>query len=376
MTLPRPPHTSLSRRNFLRLLAAAGTTAAAGHILYTYTPWLSYDGQVEQTWNKPFGKEPTMSAQMREIARYATLAANGHNTQPWKFAIQDDGIQIHPDYSRRLAVVDPQDRALWISLGCALENLVIAAQAAGYESEISYPTDGHDTIDVSLRPVSTGVDPLFEAIPARQNTRSLYNGQSVPTADLRKVDAMPLEPGVSIRVITADDQREAILEYVKEGDRRQYGDQAFIDELVGWLRFNKREAMATLDGLYTRCTGNPEIPRWLGRMFVTTSTAAQQAQTDETNIRSSSGLLIVISEQDDKGSWIDSGRVYERLALTLTSLNVKSAFLNQPIEAPGLRGELQSYLSVGGALPQLLMRFGYADPMPRSLRRPVEQVLL
>ena len=67
--------------------------------------------------------------------------------------------------------------------------------------------------------------------------------------------------------------------------------------------------------------------------------------------------------------------MYERLALTLTVLKIKSAFLNQPLEVADLRSEFQSYLNIGTAQPQLLMRFGYADPMPHSLRRPVEQIL-
>jgi hypothetical protein len=50
--------------------------------------------------------------------------------------------------------------------------------------------------------------------------------------------------------------------------------------------------------------------------------------------------------------------------------------LNQPIEVPDVRGQFQRAIGLGNALPQLLVRFGYANPMPRSLRRPIEQVLL
>jgi len=369
-------HLPLSRRNFLRILAAAGTTAAAGHVLFTYAPWMSYSEQVEQTWHKPFAKETTRSIQMREIVRCATLAANSHNSQPWRFAIQDDAIQIHPDYSRHLPAVDPYDRVLWLSLGCALENLVIAAQTAGYACEIGYPENGTDYINVSLQPGAVDAHPFFDAISIRQSTRSLYDGRPVPTADLDKIMSMPLEQDVSMQVVTADAQREAILEYIKEGDQRQYGDQAFVDELVAWLRFNKSEAMATLDGLFTRCTGNPEAPRWIGKLFVNKSAGKQQAQTDEKNYRSSSGVVIIVSEQDNKTAWVDTGRVYERLALNLTALGIKSALLNQPIEVADLRIEFQHYLEISPAVPQLIVRFGYADPMPRSLRRPVQQVLL
>ena len=64
------------------------------------------------------------------------------------------------------------------------------------------------------------------------------------------------------------------------------------------------------------------------------------------------------------------------MALQMTSLNIKSAFLNQAIEAPEVRGQFQSALGIDKALPQLLIRFGYSDPMPSSLRRPVERVLV
>ncbi len=60
----------------------------------------------------------------------------------------------------------------------------------------------------------------------------------------------------------------------------------------------------------------------------------------------------------------------------MTSLNIKSAFLNQPIEVAALRGQFQSALGLGATLPQLLVRFGYAEAMTRSLRRPVEQVIM
>ena len=67
-------------------------------------------------------------AQLKEIVRFSTMAPSGHNTQPWLFLIDDNRITVYPDYSKRLPVVDPDDHALFISLGCALENLIIAAK--------------------------------------------------------------------------------------------------------------------------------------------------------------------------------------------------------------------------------------------------------
>jgi hypothetical protein len=365
---------ALSRRDVLKLLAAAGVAAAGGYVLFEYAPWLDYEQQADDT-RRPFEKGPTTSTQMRELVRYATLAANGHNTQPWKFAIKEHDIEIHPDYTRRLPVVDSNDRELWMSLGCALENLIVAARAAGYVPEVTYP-DAADFIHVRLTADTPQSSPLFDAISLRQNTRSEYDSRLVQAADLDQVQVLPLEPGVVLHFVTNPIDMGTVVEYVTQGNLRQYAEKAFVDELIHWLRFNKKEALASRDGLYTRSSGNPEVPRWLGGMFVAGTTPQQQADADARKLRSSPGAVVVASESDDKTAWVRAGQVYERMALKMTSLNIKSGLLNQPIEVAELRSQFQSAMGLSASLPQLLVRFGYADTMPRSLRRPIDQVLV
>lgn len=64
-----------------------------------------------------------------DLIRFATLAANGHNTQPWRGRATHDRIEILPDFARRTPIVDPDDHHLFASLGCAAENLAFAARA-------------------------------------------------------------------------------------------------------------------------------------------------------------------------------------------------------------------------------------------------------
>jgi hypothetical protein len=118
------------------------------------------------------------------------------------------------------------------------------------------------------------------------------------------------------------------------------------------------------------------VPRWIGELFVAGTKPQQQADADTKKLRSSPGAVVITSELDNKAAWVRTGQVYERMALTMTALNIKSAFLNQPIEVATIRGQFQGAMGFGTALPQVLVRFGYADAMPRSLRRPIEQVLV
>ncbi len=361
---------NLSRRDFFRLLAVGGTMSVGGYLISEYAPWLDYEEKIDQTWNVTGA-----TAQLQKLVQYATLAANGHNTQPWKFVIKGDSIEIHPDYSRRLPVVDPQDRELWISLGCSLENLLVAARASGYAAEVTYP-DRADFILVALTTDSQLESPLFKAIPLRQNTRSEYDGRLIKTEDLDQLLALELEPGVELKFATNPSAMETFLEYVTLGNLAQYANSAFVNELILWLRFNKKEALASLDGLYSICSGNPQVPRFLGQMFVAGTKPQQQADADAAKFRTSPVAVVIASQIEDKTSWVRTGQVYERLALTMTSLNIKSAFLNQPIEVTEIRSQFQSAIGLGSSLPQLLVRFGYADAMPRSLRRPVEKVII
>lgn len=71
----------------------------------------------------------------RSFRMSRTLAASSHNTQPWKFAVEPGRIVILPDLSRRCPAVDPDDHHLFASLGCAAENLVLAAQAVGLQTD-------------------------------------------------------------------------------------------------------------------------------------------------------------------------------------------------------------------------------------------------
>jgi len=318
--------------------------------------------------------------QMIEFVRYATLAPSGHNTQPWKFSLNEHSIRIFSDFTRRLPVVDPDNRELYISLGCALENLVIAAKYAGYDSEVEYFPEGEpdECLLVTLKRINAAEDNiLFQAIPKRHTNRREYNKQQIPRADLNKLESVPKEDGVTSLVLTEPRAIEQIIELVKEGNRIQMNDDAFMAELISWIRFSDLEAEKHLDGLTSRAMGSSPAPSWLGRMFMRLFVSAKsQSKTDEKNILSSSAVMVIISEKNDKKSWVDIGRSFERIALTLTALNIKNAHLNQPCEVPQLKTQLQQHLALGSAHPQLLLRIGYAEPLPHTPRRPVQQVLI
>jgi hypothetical protein len=130
-------------------------------------------------------------------------------------------------------------------------------------------------------------------------------------------------------------------------------------------------------GLSGRTTGNPSIPRWLGTLLSKLLFRVKpENDKNARHIRSSAGIAVFVSEVDDKTHWVEVGRCYERFALQATALGIRNAFANQPIEEASLRPKFARALGLAEGRPDLVVRFGRGPEMPRSLRRPLDRIIV
>jgi len=329
----------------------------------------TYDEAARETWAplRPDGGT-------KELVRFATLAANSHNTQPWLFSVAERRVTIVPDLSRRCPAVDPDDHHLFASLGCAAENLVQAASAMGFATDVTF---ADDKLTIALEPAPHVASPLVAAIPQRQCTRAPYDGKAVETEKLRLLESAGAAPEVSLLLLTDRTRMAAVTEYVLQANSAQMQDKAFMDELKAWMRFNRASAVATMDGLYAPASGNPALPTWLARTLLPfVFKESTENEKYATSIASSAGVAVFAAAQNDKAHWVAAGRACQRFALQATALGLKYAFINQPVEVPRLRGQFATYLGLGDQRPDLVVRFGAGPELPRALRRPVESVLI
>lgn len=310
------------------------------------------------------------------LASYAALAANGHNTQPWRFDFAGARATIAPDLTRATPVVDPDNHHLYASLGCAAENLMLAAAAAGSASAMRYNPDRRQ-IEIDLVQSQPVTSPLFHAIPNRQSTRVNFDGRLVSTGDLAKLEQAAAVEGSRIILIADRRAIEQALALMVAANNAQVSNQAFVDELRHWMRFDSASAVKHGDGLFSACSGNPVLPNWLGNiLFERVFTAkAEDAKCIE-QVRSSSGLAVFVSDRNDPAHWVQAGRSAQRFALQATALGIKVAFLNQAVEEPAYRSKLAALLGIGDRRPDLIMRFGYGPDLPQSMRRPLADVMV
>ena len=332
--------------------------------------------------NGHIGNTSKDNFRQHELVRYATLAPSSHNTQCWKFQLAESAISIVPDLVRRCPVVDPDDHHLFVSLGCATENLVLAAEGQGMDSVVKFESTPVELIRIAFQPTPLNSKPtiqssLFAAIPQRQSTRCEYDGKPLNSEELSLLEKAGSGDGVHVQLLTDRPAIEQVLEYVIQGNTTQLNDPAFVNELKHWIRFSDAEAIRKGDGLWSRSTGNPSIPRWLAapllKMFLS---ARSENDKYAKQVRSSAGIAVFSSDANDKSHWMAVGRCFQRFALQATVLGIRTAHINQPVEVAALRSQFASALGIRNRRPDLVVRFGHGPLMPQSRRRSVDDVII
>ena len=317
------------------------------------------------------------------LIKAATQAPSGHNSQPWWFETFDHSIVISPNFEKALPAVDSQHRELFISLGCALENLCTKASELHYRTQVSLSEEG--VITVELHKSNTVVpDPLAAFIEKRQTNRSEYEDRRIDPVLLQSlIDKVyeglsPFE-GVGMFHVFAKDTPlfERFTQAVLQGNTVQMSDPAFKNELLSWIRFNKKHSESTHDGLSYAVLGAPNLPRWVTEPIVRGSLKAKtQNKTDLKKIQSSSHMVLLTTEGNDIRTWIQTGRTLERFLLLLTQAGIAHAYLNQPCEVPEINLTLRENFPKENLYPQILLRIGYAKPVAYSKRKDIKEVML
>jgi hypothetical protein len=357
----------MNRRNFILSTSAvaAGFAITSPGSHKTWAPSNPQLPAVEPKW-------PHL-----DLIQSATQAASSHNTQPWKFHATENAISIFPDFQRRCPAVDPDDHHLFVSLGCATENLAQSALAKGLWAEAIIKSDNPQSIEIQWSPTKAIENPMFQCISSRQCTRTEFNGQALSASEISILAAAGTDEGVSCQMITDRSVMQTILEFVLHANTLQMKDLAFVKELKSWIRFNSRQAHESGDGLYSATTGSPSLPTWLGDLlFSTVFTVQGENEKYTKQIKSSSGIAIFSSEKNDIEHWVKVGRCYERFALQATAMDIRNAMINQPVEVQSVRPEFATFLGLGNRRPDLVVRFGKAPPAPSSMRRKLSEVLI
>jgi hypothetical protein len=153
----------------------------------------------------------------------ATLATGASDEQPWRFEVHGDTIAVFPDPKHYLGAHDPFGRELHLAIGCALENIVLAARAQGYDARIETPPGRLTSLElhadepaaiVRLIPGTRERNELFEAIPDRHAHAGSYRRRAVPKQVLHELrECVETSPALRLFLFTGR-TREAFAERI------------------------------------------------------------------------------------------------------------------------------------------------------------------
>jgi nitroreductase len=308
---------------------------------------------------------------IRTVLTLASRAPSVHNTQPWRWRVEEASLHLYSDDSRRLPNTDPDGRDLTLSCGAALHHCAVAFAAVGWRSKITRlpnPADASHlaAIEVSRHPADAVDIALAAAIPRRRTDRRHYSSWPVPVADIALMAGRAARNGVTLcQAEDLDKLHEIVAQSVADHLSRDY-----MAELTTWSG-----RYASVAGVPARNTpaSDPEskIP---GRVFAGPSLP----EPPGSSAAEDNAVVVALGTRgDDRMAQLRAGEATSAVLLTATSMGLASCPVTEPLETPVTREEVRSDIFGGGEYPQMLLRVGWApinaDPLPATPRRELSE---
>ncbi|HUA34077.1 MAG TPA: hypothetical protein VMA09_10765 [Candidatus Binataceae bacterium] len=383
---------AITRRSFLAS-AAASIVLVAGKAHAYYGEGI-FDGTKGPAWQPWTDWSPDAPTEPLNPVRAAILAANPHNTQPWLFRVSPTQIDLFADTSRNIGSFDPYLREMHVGLGCALENLMLAAPANGYACDLRLlPGPPDQVARVSLAPAPRRQSELCSAITKRHTNRGAYDTHC-PIGNA-SCDALA--------ALGNDDQEVRIVWFRNATERDAFG-SATIDATAAiiaddqqsrdsyrWLRPNYDAVQRYRDGLSVLSQPVGGLTRAVSELIRTPRPIVDKfwlASTRDTQLATASafGIIVVPDSRSDLYR-LRAGRLWQRMHLWAVQNDLAMQPMNQIIEraereqSAGLEPQFKNVLAnlIGNSQCQAVMAFrvGYASQDARpSARRDVDSVVI
>lgn len=354
-----------------------------------FQPW--------KDWQKDASAGPLV------LVRAAILAASPHNTQPWLFKVTNTRIELYADTSKNLGAADPYFREQHIALGCALENLMLAADANGYSASVTLlpgklgPAQASPrelVAAIALAPGSTNKNELYDAIPHRHTNRNPYELTTpLPPGFAEAVTGLPGDDAeIKIFLLTSDADRKRTARMIAAASDAFYSDPAVVAGSEGrWVRLSRSAVEKHRDGLTLDCSGLSPVEIAILKMAPPSVVIRLGSRVSDYYLNYLLHIpmfgLIAVRDRYDREQSLRVGRIWQRAHLLATARGLAARPANEAVEMvdhekklgrePHSATLLAELTGDAAWQPTFAFCMGYAvRPAPESPRRPVRDAVV
>jgi hypothetical protein len=335
-----PEGTAMTRRSTLKLAGIGlGTVAVAGVgaggvRAATNGAFTAGSGDPYDLWHD----WAAMSGVDRVVAA-GILACNPHNTQAWRFTVAGDVINVYSDPTRRMPRNDASAREHFAGLGCAVENMVIAAGPAGFTAKVTLFPDGSASDHVARISLSVGGSErdraLADAIPRRHTNRGPYTSEAVDLGGL--ADQTSRIDGAGVLWITDETARDRLGALYVEATEAIAADADQSTEAFSWFRNDRSDINKHRDGLTLDGQGLGGLTLFAAKLLPAQSRADGdafwvKATRDVHTATAAAYGIITVGDVADRAAQVTGGRLLARMHLAATSLGLGFHHMNQITE--------------------------------------------
>ena len=318
------------------------------------------------------GDDRLLQKQIEVLLGAAGAAPSMHNTQPWRFEVNGNVIDVYLDRSRLLPVEDPTGRAARIGVGAAIFNLRVAAAHLGLDGWFGLlPDDERSDLmaRVVVAPSVAAVPPLrllYGQIERRHTERTPARDADIPPSTRDELQRVAFAEGAELHWLTPD-SLDRLMSLVVDADLRASVDRWRTAERRHWIGGSRENDGVPHSALGPRSATYPTVVRDLA---ATPRDHGRPAADFERN----PVLAVLSTEGDAPKDQLAAGMALQHVLLTATRRGVSASFLNQPLEYDDLRSAVQSATGRSGHA-HMVIRFVPLVAHESAPRRPVTDTL-
>lgn len=370
---------AINRRKALQI---AGATAVIGAGALTWRAvhqgvFSAGTGAAYDPWSNWRSDDPVRTLR---LVRAAVLAANPHNSQPWMFRVSDGSIDLFADIRRNIGAIDPFLREMYVGVGCALENLLIAAGREGYAATVALLPDSRNSAHaahIGLSSAPPASSELYQAIPLRHTNRGGYDsGRPVPADVLGRLAALGADlPEVRVIWFSTPEQRARIGNLIVAATEAIIADEQQSGDSAKWFRSTWRQVQEMRDGITFDAQSLPPLINAAAKILPPLDREAGDKAwlraTREQHVATAAAFgLLTVPDTRDNAMRIRGGQLWQRMHLWATMRGLAAQPLNQMQERADRERQLGIEPRFGIALKELVADAGIQALMPFRIGYP------